>query len=518
MALLPTLSRRLCVHVSSHLFISHFFIQKVCPACGSVYTCHRILFDFFIQKVCPASSKMASPAKIQKLLSSMFANNDPPTKYKNVHCSQSCMKLYMQEESADVHFVFETGNEKEERVPAHKYILGIGSAVFHSMFYGSLQEEGDIKIMDATIDAFKEFLQFFYLDPVSLTMQYVGEMMYLANKYDVSECFKICETFFKEKLPIENVCHILQLAVTFDRKELMEFLLAKVSEKPTHIFASNSFKNCTGSILKLILKIDNLDCDEKAVFDACMVWSEKACEKNNMDPLEMKNRREQLGDCFHLIRFAAMEPLHISQCVSKHQDLFKRDELLEIIAMLSSDNSITHKAFGRKQGSGIVRQWNNNAILTFSLVYQSGEKHFPLKQAEITGFRSNKKLLLGAVATPPIHPRTRDKPQLSGVLKIVQFTSSTLSEQIILLEQPVNLALGGRYEPRNIIKLTHPIVVEPNKTYEIRIEFDSNWCENVYESKKITKNQAQSFGDCKMSIGRVEVGKDIGIVSHFYFN
>lgn len=346
-------------------------------------------------------------------------------------------------------------------------------------------------------------------------MQYVDEMMYLANKYDVSECFNVCETFFKEKRLVENICHVLQLAVTFDRKELMEFLLAKVKENPTQIFASNSFKNCTGSILKLILAIDNLDCDEKAVFDACMVWSEKACEKNRMDPLEMKNRREQLGDCFHLIRFAAMEPLHISQCVLKYKNLFERDELLEIIALLSSDNAITLKAFGRKQGSGNVRQWNNNAILTISLDYPSGDKQFPLQQVEVTRFRSNKKLLLGAVATPPIHPRPRDKAQLSGVLKIVAIT---LSEQKILLEQPVNLALGGRYEPRNVVKLTQPIVVEPNTVYEIRIEFDSSWCENVYESKKITKNQAQSFGDCKMSIGRVEIGKAYGIVSHLYFN
>lgn len=32
------------------------------------------------------------------------------------------------------------------------------------MFYGELQENGDVKIVDARDVAFKEFLQFFYLN------------------------------------------------------------------------------------------------------------------------------------------------------------------------------------------------------------------------------------------------------------------------------------------------------------------------------------------------------------------
>lgn len=131
----------------------------------------------------------------------------------------------------------------------------------------------------------------FYLDKVSITMTCVEEMMYLANKYDVSESFRICERFLKES--IENICHVLKLAVTFGRDELLKYSLRKVEEKPTQILASNSFKNCNRNVLQLILEIKNLDCNEKAVFDACTVWSEEACNKNDMDPLIMNNRRIQ---------------------------------------------------------------------------------------------------------------------------------------------------------------------------------------------------------------------------------
>lgn len=454
---------------------------------------------------------MASSNETLKVQSSDCMNSSSPTKYRNLHCSQSCKKLYLQEDTADVHFVFRVG-EVEKRAPAHKFLLGIGSPVFHSMFYGSLHEEGDIKIVDATFDAFKEFLQFFYLDHVTIALKYVDEMMYLANKYDVPECLNVCETFLKNNLPMDNICYVLQLAVTLNRSKFVAFLLAKISEKPAEIFASNSFKVCSRSILKMILELDNLACDEKAVFDACMAWSKKACEINNLDPMDMKNRREQLADCFHLINFDVMKPAHVSLCISEYNNLFSRDELVKIIVMLSSDNCINVRASNRGRASRNIRQWQENSVLVVSRAY--GENLYYVCQTEETAFKTNKKLRLGAVATPPINPRTRDKTELSGVMKIVDYTS----DRKILLEQLIDLALGGKFEPRNIIKLSQPIDVEPNKMYDddIRIEFGSSWCENVYDTKKITSAQVQSFGDCKIKFGKEECGN--GLVSHLYFN
>lgn len=65
-------------------------------------------------------------------------------------------KLYLNEEFADTHFVFESG----ERIPANKNILGIVSDVFRVMFNGSYIEKTEMKIVDASVNAFKEFLQF----------------------------------------------------------------------------------------------------------------------------------------------------------------------------------------------------------------------------------------------------------------------------------------------------------------------------------------------------------------------
>lgn len=64
-------------------------------------------------------------------------------------------KLYLISENADVVFIVEN-----KHIPAHKIILAAASDVFKAMFYGSLKEQGDIRIVGATVSAFKEFLSF----------------------------------------------------------------------------------------------------------------------------------------------------------------------------------------------------------------------------------------------------------------------------------------------------------------------------------------------------------------------
>lgn len=65
-------------------------------------------------------------------------------------------KLYLISENADVVFIVEN-----ECIPAHKIILAAASDVFKPIFYGSLKEQDDIRIVGATVSAFKEFLSFF---------------------------------------------------------------------------------------------------------------------------------------------------------------------------------------------------------------------------------------------------------------------------------------------------------------------------------------------------------------------
>lgn len=90
---------------------------------------------------------------------------------------ESVAKLYHDTESTDVHFTFESSNNNEViRIGAHQNLLGAASDVFHAMFYGKLKESAEIRVVDASDAAFKEFLQYFYQRRVKLTTENVAEV------------------------------------------------------------------------------------------------------------------------------------------------------------------------------------------------------------------------------------------------------------------------------------------------------------------------------------------------------
>lgn len=87
-------------------------------------------------------------------------------------------KLYSDSKTADVHFTFDSSTNygTEIRIGAHKNLLAATSDVFGAMLYGELKETGDIRVIDVSDAAFKEFLQYFYQRTVKLTAENIAEV------------------------------------------------------------------------------------------------------------------------------------------------------------------------------------------------------------------------------------------------------------------------------------------------------------------------------------------------------
>lgn len=85
--------------------------------------------------------------------------------------------LYRDSKTADVHFKFESSNNgTATQIDAHKNLLAATSDVFGAMFYGELKETGDIRVVDVSDAAFKEFLQYFYQRKVKLSAENISEV------------------------------------------------------------------------------------------------------------------------------------------------------------------------------------------------------------------------------------------------------------------------------------------------------------------------------------------------------
>lgn len=135
------------------------------------------------------------------------------------------------------------------KIPAHKAVLSASSTVFNAMFNGDLKEEGDVKIVDASSTAFKEFFQLFYGHQVELTMDNIAEVLKLVDKYDVAEGFAVCVDFLKDHLVVDDIIWGLHLAIKFKLGELKAFCKRKIEEHSKEVW--DMFEMDDGERLKL---------------------------------------------------------------------------------------------------------------------------------------------------------------------------------------------------------------------------------------------------------------------------
>ncbi|XP_055317745.1 BTB/POZ domain-containing protein 3-like [Sitodiplosis mosellana] len=173
--------------------------------------------------------------------------------------------MYLDTELADVKFVC-TNDDESQLVPAHKNILSSQSPVFRAMFYGKLKEKDKVEIPDATVAGFKEFLQFFYLGEVTLTMENIEEVARLADKYDMLGRLNNYAATFINKLTMDNMCWGYQLAIIIKHEQLKAYCEKHICTFTGDLFKSATFQHCDQKTLKQILELETLMCDEIDIF------------------------------------------------------------------------------------------------------------------------------------------------------------------------------------------------------------------------------------------------------------
>lgn len=248
----------------------------------------------------------------------------------------SCEKMYLNEKTADVHFKFGNDDVIFERVPAHKCLLSFASPVFDTMFYGTLPEKQDIPIVDSSAVAFKEFLQFFYLDQIRITSEYIIEVMNLCQKYEVAEGKNVCEATLKNALNINNMCWGYKIAQFLENKNLIEFCEQKIKTNASEIIKTETFLESGRKSLGKILEILPSDCRSLDIVNACIAWAKAECARENInrDPV---NLRAKLGDVFNQMPFDKLTMENFSQIIISYNGFFIAKEMETIMEKITSN-------------------------------------------------------------------------------------------------------------------------------------------------------------------------------------
>lgn len=247
--------------------------------------------------------------------------------------------LYFDKKTADVYFSFSSADTAPAsstapaaatipaaptQIPAHRILLANQSDVFKSIFYGDTKEDGIHKIPITDVDGatFKEFLQFFYLINVELHVENIVGLMYLGHKFKVTTCIDVCVQFLKDIVTVDNILETMNLAITYNIIDLMEFCDQFIVLNSHDVIESSSFLECEHQTLAHVISQNLLACSEVKLFELCMAWVKA---KNKQDGLTKEIVEDALGDLFYEIRYGSMSIQEFCNLVMKYDAVLSND-------------------------------------------------------------------------------------------------------------------------------------------------------------------------------------------------
>lgn len=472
---------------------------------------------FFVPKMSnvqrsPASSPSPPPAKRLKksyALGSINSHEDS----------------YLDEESADCHFVFGSADSdsasSSARIPAHKIILARDSAVFKAMFYGPMKETGDIRLTNVSEAAFKEFLQFFYLAEVELDVENLVDVMHLGHKYMVAKCVDYCINFFKDVHNAENILIGLSLGILYGNLELMTLCERFIAGKSYAVMWSKGFKGCDRQLLAHILDANLFVCSEVELFEACMAW---VAAKSGHDDLTKQMVDEHLGELFYNIRFGAMTINEFCSLSDKYEAVLSDD--FKAIVKLIGQPHIQQDRFNTQSRqikwsdpNGVVMKCDreeNSQFEEWTVANRIESITFSIEDDPFlfTGLTINK---IEIDDDSDSDREDDDETKFPIKIKVVKYNDFT-GDGVVVLEMSTNVPLNVTTK----LFLPKPLLIAFCYVYEISIEFPCQFFSGFRFHSKALMERVEldcgatvQFHRCKKSHDGEKV---IGIISALEFN
>ncbi|XP_037009499.2 BTB/POZ domain-containing protein 1 isoform X1 [Artibeus jamaicensis] len=237
--------------------------------------------------------------------------------------------LFNSELLSDVRFVLGKGRAASaaaggpQRIPAHRFVLAAGSAVFDAMFNGGMATtSAEIELPDVEPAAFLALLRFLYSDEVQIGPETVMTTLYTAKKYAVPALEAHCVEFLTKHLRADNAFMLLtqpadKIAVEtkswsfhvqarlFDEPQLASLCLDTIDKSTTDAISAEGFTDIDIDTLCAVLERDTLSIRESRLFGAIVRWAEAECQRQQL-PVTFGNKQKVLGKALSLIRFPLM--------------------------------------------------------------------------------------------------------------------------------------------------------------------------------------------------------------------
>ena len=304
---------------------------------------------------------------------------------------------------SDVKFVA-TKSESKQVIPAHKFILPIGSPVFEAMFYGELAETKDtIELPDCDYESLLELFRYMYSDEVNLSGSNVMGVLYLAKKYIVPTLTNKCAEYLKEKLDPSNVFSVLPFAQKYEEKALVDRCWMVIENHTEASVKSEGFGTIERSLLEEVVARDNLSIKEVSLFQAVDRWATTQCEKQGLAEEGPIKRRILGEEMIKALRFPVMTGEEFAVNVLD-TNMLTSDEIVTLFKYFTVPTSPTPVAFSQSPRGKLTHaahcirccrfplrspsSWNYNGELSDLLCF-SVDKNITLHGLRLFGSENN---------------------------------------------------------------------------------------------------------------------------------
>ena len=273
---------------------------------------------------------------------------------------------------SDVKFVvrkFNTDGESESKevIPAHKFVLSIGSPVFQAMFYGEIAEtRASIELPDCEYESLLELFRYLYSDEVNLNGSNVMRVLYLAKKYTVPSLANKCSQFLRDVLSTFNVFQILPTAEKYQEKELIDQCWKVIDNHSEEAVKSDHFMTIEHSLLEAVVSRDTLTIKEIELFKAVNLWATKKCKDQGLEANGEVKRRILGETVVKAIRFPVMKLQKFASVVPDTK-ILTPDEVINFFkffgsAVAAPEGFLKRKRSGSRTPSGVRKPQEQNQV------------------------------------------------------------------------------------------------------------------------------------------------------------
>ena len=267
-----------------------------------------------------------------------MANDHWQTKCLTI--SERTRFIFNNELLSDVKFIVPASNSESgsrKMIPAHKFVLAIGSPVFYAMFFGEMAEtKNSIELPDCEYESLLELFRYLYTDEVNLTGSNVMHVLYLAKKYILPSLADKCSAYLHENLEASNVFSILSHAMKFDDQDLKNRCWKVIEKHTEEAVTSDEFVTLERSLVESVVKKKVLNAKEAELFKAVDRWATQEIKRQGLN-LDGETKRRMIGEeLLNAIRFPLMSQKEFLAVVADSNILTTK----EVVDLMKHYNSM----------------------------------------------------------------------------------------------------------------------------------------------------------------------------------